>query len=145
MGRKDRRKPTYTDSCCRSVRGNRPKTHPKAGSESTPQACSDFDAWCIPHAHHNSSESSTNGMASARKSDPEYQDHASLRGQCDNPALGKLLQFKPRRTILKLLPRLRMGACPKCGHKKAVHVIHPSGMLACEARRCLCRIKSWLR
>jgi len=77
------------------------------------------------------------------KPGPKNQGHASFAGPCDTPALDKLLQFKPRRTILKLLPRLRLGACLKCGHRKALHVIHPDGTVACEARRCSCRLHRW--
>ncbi len=53
--------------------------------------------------------------------------------------MGKVIQFKPPRSAPKLVPRVRMGECPKCGHKLDVHVTHPNGAMSCAARGCLCR------
>ena len=60
-------------------------------------------------------------------------------GEEGKPALGKVIQFKPPRTGPKLVPRVRVGECPKCGHKMDVHIAHPNGVMACAARGCTCR------
>jgi hypothetical protein len=69
----------------------------------------------------------------------------SFGAQCDNPALGKLLQFKPRRRglRLKLLPTVRLKTCFLCGHQLALHTIQPDGLLECGIHRCICRIHRW--
>ena len=54
--------------------------------------------------------------------------------------MGKLLQFKPRRTGLTLLSRAYARPCPECGHRLAIHIVRPNGVLECGIRPCPCRM-----
>jgi len=55
--------------------------------------------------------------------------------------LGKVIQFRPPHKAPKLVPKVRAGHCPRCGHKLDVHITHPDGTTSCAARGCLCRTR----
>ena len=55
--------------------------------------------------------------------------------------MGKLIQFRPLRAVPKPNPRAAADECPRCHHKRNVHITHPNGVISCAARGCDCEIR----
>jgi hypothetical protein len=55
--------------------------------------------------------------------------------------MGKVLEFKPRRTKIKPAPSLSPRSCPHCRHGLSIHVVHRDGLLECVMHKCFCRLR----